>query len=145
MNDSMWMASFWLFLAWGAFTGFAFYCRRQELSTIGYRPVAEGKVVDIRTEPAGGDRSRGEFHDLHYAVIEFFADGKLYSVKSPESEFPSIYYKGQKLNILYHKEDPEDYEILKPGRWSMGAKAANVVSFLFLIGGLICFFLAARG
>ena len=94
------------------------------------------------------DRSRkhrSEFHDLHYAVIEFFAGGRLYSVKSPESRFPRVYYIGQKLQILYQPDDPEDYEILQRGIWYQGSRICNAASLLLIVAGLLCFFFAARG
>jgi hypothetical protein len=108
-----------------------------------YRAAAEGRVVRIETEPADARENRTEFHDRQYAVIEFFAGGRLVEVRGPVSAYPSPYHTGQRLHLSYDPQDPSRYQIVTDHRWNILARIACGAAVFLVAAGCLFFLLFA--
>ena len=104
----------------------------------------EGKVVAISPVRSALVDPLSEFHDLYYAEIEYYADGKLIRVHSREQEFPSSYYVGQRLKILYDRESPEQFLIRRYGPKDIAAIGLRILAAVLLLSGVIVFLVSAR-
>ena len=144
MNGNIFGASMVLFLLAGGCMAAAAWLndriRRSELR----KARAKGTVVEICSVPSVTVKPSSEFHDLYYAVIEFFADGKLVRVRSKKQEFPSSYQVGQKLTVLYDVDDPSRYDIRVNGPRDIGAYVLHILGAVFLTTGVVVFLIAAR-
>ena len=144
MNGNILNASLVLFLlAAGCMAAAAWLndqIRRLELK----KARAKGTVVEICSVPSVKVKPSSEFHDLYYAVIEFFADGKLVRVRSKKQDFPCSYQVGQTLTVLYDTDDPSRYEVRTNGPRDIGAFALRISGAVFLTFGVIVFLIAAR-
>lgn len=142
MDGSMWNSSF-LFLLFGilgliASAALKEYAKQQER----FRNFTEGIVVNIVAEPAEEEENRTEFRNRHYAEIEYFAEGKLVKVKSPEAVYPSPYEVGQKLTVCYDSRKPSRYYIWHPNKWNYGSTAARILAMVLILIGIVYFFLS---
>ncbi len=144
MNINLWTASFVCFIFAVVLAAASAVCRHMEKTRRTYAGRTRGHVVHIITEPADGEKNRTEFHDRQYAVIEFFAQGRLVKVKSQATTYPCPYYVGQSLELCYDPGTPERYQILTERKWellsalaygfSLGLAAVGVILFLMFAG-----------
>lgn len=145
MNINLWTASFVCFIFAAVFAAASAACRHMEKTGRAYAGKTRGHVVHIITEPADGEKNRTEFHDRKYAVIEFFAQGRLVEVKSQATVYPCPYYVGQKLELCYDPEKPERYQILTDRKWELLSALAYGFSLgMVVVGGILFLMFAGR-
>ncbi len=145
MNSNLWTASFVCFVFAAVLAAASAVCRHMEKVRRTYAEKARGHVVHIITEPADGEKNRTEFHDRQYAVIEFFARGRLVEVKSQATTYPCPYYVGQRLELCYDPGEPERYQILTDRKWDfLSALSYGVSLGLVVVGGILFLMFAGR-
>lgn len=143
MDNNLWAASFACFILAAALAAASAICRHMEKVRRTYAEKTRGRVVHIITEPADVGKNRTEFHDRQYAVIEFFAKGRLTEVRSQATVYPCPYYVGQELKICYDPEKPEQYQILTDRKWEILSALSYGFSFVMIAAGCVLFLMFA--
>ncbi len=67
--------------------------------------IGKGTVIDLEYEQGSGKNNLG----IYYPVITFIAqDGKTYTIRSSSGSNPPEYNKGEKVDIRYNPNNPND-------------------------------------
>lgn len=145
MNSELWIISCILFLLGAVFAAAGAMLKYYGSTLEKYDGHTEGRVVDIIQEPRTGEASRSEFRNHQVAVIEFFAGGKPVKVKARWDAYRSPYILNQKLKIRYNTENPQEYHVQRPNKWTRWGICINLIGVADILAGCLLFLLFASG
>ena len=145
MNHDLWWLSCVLFLFSAIFAAVSAFFRYKGQKHDVYGGHTEARVVDIVTEPRGGEFSLSQFGNRQAAVLEYFAGGKLYKVTDGTDAYPCPFHMNQRLSICYNTKNPKEYVIVYRDTWRRFGTLCACGAIFFVLAGCAVFFAYASG
>jgi hypothetical protein len=130
----------WVFLnlVWIILLGAAVYVGKSSWELKQQGASATGSVVSLREVPETDNSG------VTYApVINYDVNGRTYTYESSNSSDPPAYDVGEKVQLLYRPNDPEDVRVnswfdlwFLPAMLGGGGVVVAIVSIVMMVGGI---------
>lgn len=137
MNKGMWLMSFLMILGGlgSLICGLVLdeYRKRKEF----YKGHTKAKVISLEVQE-DPDATQG-FRHSYYPVLEYYAEGKLYTQVHDEGSYPSRYKVGDEFFLAYDPEAPEYYMITEISFQRLLPRLLYMLGVLLLVSGTIIF------
>ncbi len=144
MNHELWLLSCVLFILGGVFAAASLYVRYKIQKQERYQGHTEARVVDLVTENREGAFSLSQFGNRQAAVLEYYAEGKLYKVTDETDAYPCPFHLGQRLSICYNTENPKEYVIVRRDFWRCLRMVFAAGGILLVLAGCAVFLIYAQ-
>lgn len=143
MNSLFWTLSFVLMIGGGIAVAASRVSRSLVDRQEHYRGRATATVVAIEIdEPDERGQSLG-IHDYYYAVLAYYAAGKLYQKRYEKGGNPCPFTMNQKIEIQYDTERPERFTLRRKRRIHYLSPLLYYGGMCACVAGGILFLLAA--
>lgn len=143
MNSFVWMLSFVLMVCGGISLAASLASRSYAEKRQRYRGKAVATVVEIVVdEPDRKGKEKG-IHDYYYAVLAYYAEGRLYKKRCERGGNPCPFALNQKIEIQYDEANPEHFRIREKTQISYVSPALYYGGLLACLTGGLLFLLTA--